>query len=208
MVVRRKQDHKEQKEKVRRALLAATLRLAAPYGFASLSLREVAREAGISPTSFYRHFEDMEQLGLVLVEDSVGPLLIGLVEPCRREAKKPWDVPNLFIREMFATANQDPDLLRFFFAERVGGSETARTADGVRVDVLIDELRDAMRSVDPKAEPITPAVAEAVVVHSFEAARRALDANAEHRQAALDIIGTQLKMIETGVEQSDRERGK
>jgi Bacterial regulatory proteins, tetR family len=57
MVVRRKQDHKEEKEKVRRALLAATLRLAAPYGFASLSLREVAREAGIAPTSFYRHFE-------------------------------------------------------------------------------------------------------------------------------------------------------
>ena len=51
MVVRRKQERKEEKEKVRRALLRATLKLASSYGFPSLSLREVAREAGIAPTS-------------------------------------------------------------------------------------------------------------------------------------------------------------
>ena len=38
--------------------------------FDSLSLREVAREAGVVPTAFYRHFASMEELGLALVEES------------------------------------------------------------------------------------------------------------------------------------------
>jgi len=47
----------QQKEKTRRSLVeAAFSQLSAERSFASLSLREVAREAGIAPTSFYRHF--------------------------------------------------------------------------------------------------------------------------------------------------------
>ena len=38
-------------------------------GFGSLSLREVARCAGIVPTGFYRHFDDMDALGLALVAE-------------------------------------------------------------------------------------------------------------------------------------------
>ena len=41
------------------------------YGanFASISLREVAKTAGLVPTSFYRHFGDMEELGLAMVDE-------------------------------------------------------------------------------------------------------------------------------------------
>ncbi len=42
----------------------------AERSFASLSLREVAREAGIAPTSFYRHFRDVDELGLTMVDES------------------------------------------------------------------------------------------------------------------------------------------
>jgi AcrR family transcriptional regulator len=41
------------------------------YGFDSLSLRRVARAAGVVPTAFYRHFDSMDELGLALVEESV-----------------------------------------------------------------------------------------------------------------------------------------
>jgi len=45
----------QQKEKTRRALVdAAFNQLSAERSFSSLSLREVAREANIAPTSFYR----------------------------------------------------------------------------------------------------------------------------------------------------------
>ena len=42
-------------------LFQAALNLIGPQkSIASLSLREVAREAGIAPNSFYRHFKDID----------------------------------------------------------------------------------------------------------------------------------------------------
>jgi AcrR family transcriptional regulator len=60
----------EQKERTRIALLDAALRLLEGKSFGSLGLREVAREAGVVPTAFYRHFDSMEELGLALIDDS------------------------------------------------------------------------------------------------------------------------------------------
>ncbi len=60
----------QQKERTRRSLIDAAFRLVtAESSYSNLSLREVAREAGIAPTSFYRHFSDMEELGLTMVDE-------------------------------------------------------------------------------------------------------------------------------------------
>ncbi|MBY0416791.1 MAG: HTH-type transcriptional repressor FabR, partial [Pararheinheimera sp.] len=73
----------QQKEKTRRAIIdAAFQQLSADKGYSSLSLREVAREAGIAPTSFYRHFTDMDELGLTLV-DEAGLMLRQLLRQAR-----------------------------------------------------------------------------------------------------------------------------
>src|SRR5690606_22108465 len=45
------------KERTRQALLDAGLRLAADHTLAAVSLRHIAREVGIVPTAFYRHFD-------------------------------------------------------------------------------------------------------------------------------------------------------
>ena len=48
----------QQKEKTRRMIIDAAFRLLGQErSYSSLSLREVAREAGIAANSFYRHFE-------------------------------------------------------------------------------------------------------------------------------------------------------
>jgi AcrR family transcriptional regulator len=60
----------ERKEATRRAIIAAALRLLEERSFSALSLREVTREAGIVPAAFYRHFETMEALGLILIDES------------------------------------------------------------------------------------------------------------------------------------------
>ena len=65
----RKVSRQQQKAETRQKLLdAAAAELASGRSFDTLSLREVARLAGIAPTSFYRHFHDMEGLGLTLIE--------------------------------------------------------------------------------------------------------------------------------------------
>ncbi len=63
-----------QKERTREAILAAALELSQTQGFAQTSLRQVARQAGVVPTAFYRHFAAMDELGLALVEQSFGTL--------------------------------------------------------------------------------------------------------------------------------------
>ncbi len=60
----------EKKQQTRQALMDATLDLMeAGGGFCALSLREVTRQAGVVPAAFYRHFDDMETLGLALVTE-------------------------------------------------------------------------------------------------------------------------------------------
>src|ERR1700739_681002 len=65
-----KVSREERKEATRRAIVAAALKLLGDRSFSGLSLRQVTREAGIVPAAFYRHFESMEALGLVLIDES------------------------------------------------------------------------------------------------------------------------------------------
>ena len=60
----------EQKERTRRAILDAALELTAGSGLAALSLRSVAKQVGVVPTAFYRHFDSIDALGLALVEEA------------------------------------------------------------------------------------------------------------------------------------------
>ena len=60
----------ERKERTRRAILDAALQLTDDTSLVALSLRRVAKEVGIVPTAFYRHFDSVESLGLALVDES------------------------------------------------------------------------------------------------------------------------------------------
>ena len=68
---RETQSRADKKNQTRQALLDTTMTLVGDRSFGSISLREVARGAGIVPTAFYRHFASMEDLGVTLVEDSM-----------------------------------------------------------------------------------------------------------------------------------------
>ncbi|WP_198962768.1 TetR family transcriptional regulator [Mangrovitalea sediminis] len=59
----------------KRLLMVAALKLAADSrSVTSLGLRELAREAGLNPNTFYRHFKNIDELGLAIVEDVAGQL--------------------------------------------------------------------------------------------------------------------------------------
>jgi len=54
----------------KRLLMDAALRLTATHrSLTALSLRELAREAGLNPNTFYRHFKDFDELGLAIIEE-------------------------------------------------------------------------------------------------------------------------------------------
>jgi AcrR family transcriptional regulator len=59
---------------LRATLIAEGLRLLAERDAESLSLREIARGAGVSPTSVYRHFPDKEALLTALAREGLAQL--------------------------------------------------------------------------------------------------------------------------------------
>lgn len=70
----------------KRALIDAALRLAASRrSLSSLGLRELAREAGLNPNTFYRHFSDVDDLGLAIIRD-IATQLRQPLRDLRREA--------------------------------------------------------------------------------------------------------------------------
>jgi AcrR family transcriptional regulator len=84
----------ERRARTRQALLdAALLQMEAGESFDALSLRSVARTAGVVPTAFYRHFSNMNELGLALVDESFRTLRAML-----REAREGGPAPDHVIR--------------------------------------------------------------------------------------------------------------
>lgn len=62
------------KARTRRALLDGALDLLADRSIDHLGIREVTRSAGVSPAAFYRHFDRIEDLGLILVDEAFATL--------------------------------------------------------------------------------------------------------------------------------------
>ena len=177
MVLRAKPHKKEEKDRVRDELLHAALRLGAAHGFASLGLREVAREAAIAPTSFYRHFEDLEALGLSLIRDKIEPLLVEWADALERTDDEPVEL----VDAVFRSVDRDPELARFLVAERVGSSAVLRTA-----------LREALRALgEPLLGALAPSkrsralldAADLVTALVLDATAQLLDCTAEARPA-------------------------
>jgi len=86
----RRRTQAERRQQTRRALLDAALeQMDSRESFDALSLRSVARAAGVVPNAFYRHFASMDELGLVLIDESFRTLRAMLREA--REGGPPPD---------------------------------------------------------------------------------------------------------------------
>ena len=130
---------REAKELTRQALLRAALKLLSKHSFDSISLREVTREAGISPTAFYRHFDDMEELGLLLVEEA----FVSLREMLRVARSDPSvfnDAIKRSIEVLVAHVRENEGHMRFIARERHGGVRRLRRAIKRELELFGDEL--------------------------------------------------------------------
>ena len=126
-------------------LMAAALALVGRgRHFASLGIREVTREAGVVPTSFYRHFRNMDDLGLQLV-DQLGLVLRKMM----REARANVLQADKLIEESVAIYISHVEANRsffFFMAQGLAG-ESRAVQDGIRSEMrfFASELANDLR---------------------------------------------------------------
>ncbi|MBY6412134.1 TetR family transcriptional regulator [Rhodococcus sp. BP-252] len=127
----------ERKERTRQALIEGTLELLRDRSFASVSLREVSRSAGIVPTAFYRHFASMEDLGVALVEDSMR-----MLRQMLRDARKDPSVKNASesLRILVRQVRNHEEQFRFLARERYGGVTEVRRAFATELRMFVSEL--------------------------------------------------------------------
>jgi AcrR family transcriptional regulator len=129
----------ERKERTRQRLLDATLRMITDRSLASISLREVAREAGIVPTAFYRHYASMDALGVDLVDDAMRPLR-QMIRDARRGRTAHGDIIKETVTVLAQQVRDHPDQFRFLTRERYGGVGPVRRAIATELRLFTSEL--------------------------------------------------------------------
>lgn len=188
-----------QKEKTRRALVdAAFNQLTADKSFSNLSLREVAREAGIAPTSFYRHFKDMDELGLAMVDES-GLILRQLMRQARKRLEKGGSVVVISVDTFFEFIEDRPNMFRLLLRESSGTSLAFRTAASREIQHFVAELAEYIQMKDKQiGRELAYIQSEGLVTLVFTAGSHALDMNSQEREQLKQRVVMQLRMLARG----------
>lgn len=189
----------EQKEHTRRTIVEAAFRLlSADQSFANLSLREVAREAGIAPTSFYRHFKDMDDLGLTLV-DEAGLTLRQLMRQARKRiAIGGGSIVRMSVDTFMEFIETNANEFRLLLRERSGTSKAFRLAVQRELQHFVEELSDYIENTTNANHQFAYYEADALVTLVFNAGAEALDLNKTKRKLQSEKVVQQLRFIIKG----------
>jgi len=191
----------ERKERTRQAILSSALTLSAETGLAAVSLRQVAKEVGIVPTAFYRHFGSIEELGLVLVDDSFVSLR-AMLRDVRREPALDGVIPNSVL-VLVEHVRRQHEHFRFIARERTGGSAPVRAAIRHELDLCERDLATDIARL-PGTQEWSPedlqTLSELIVNVMVSTAEKIL--NTPRRAAAeaevVHVAQTQLRMLVIG----------
>lgn len=148
------QSREDKKRQTRKSLMDAALTLTGSgENFSNISLREVAKNAGVVPTSFYRHFKDMEELGLNIVDD-LGLILRKLMRATRQNSDYFDTLAQQSIEVYTDFVSENKNYFYFMAQIRTGGTPVLRNAIRSDIKYFANELASDLRplSVFDKAE--------------------------------------------------------
>ncbi len=124
----------------RQALLNAALDLLeGGKSFSSLSLREITREVGIVPAGFYRHFRDVEELGLALVDESMTTLR-HMIREARETPLDPEPIIRRSVETLARHVHANRRHFRFISREMHGGMLALRERIRREIQSFTSEL--------------------------------------------------------------------
>jgi len=194
---------KKQKEETRQKLMdAATAALASGRSFDTLSLREIAKLAGIAPTSFYRHFHDMEGLGLALIEEHAAGILT-LMHRVREQASEGRSVIRASVETLFDYIFSNQGMSRMILQESMARESAFRRAAEKLFVTMSSDLADfliwdAKQRGVPLSHP--QLAANSAVAILFTTGIALLSTPVADRDRRIEAAIIQLRMIMRGAE--------
>lgn len=129
----------ERKERTRRAILDAALELSDESTLAAISLRQVAKQVGIVPTAFYRHFDSIEALGLALVDEAFVSLR-GMIRDIRRGDPALADIVDRSVDVLVGHVHEQRAHFLFIARERAAGPPAVREEIRHQIELFEREL--------------------------------------------------------------------
>ncbi|HEY4296418.1 MAG TPA: TetR family transcriptional regulator [Paraburkholderia sp.] len=175
----------------KRKLIEAALSLTAGgRSFASLGLRELAREAGLNPNTFYRHFNTLDELAREAVE-SVSRRLRPMLRRERWLAAhdEPHSVPRRACVAFFAFTLENRDAFLSALAEYHGTSPALREAVRANLHEVSAEMADdvlQLALMPTLARETVDEVCTQIVLQLFHLSAEYIDADAARRAALID----------------------
>ena len=140
---------------LREALLTASLQLIEAEGIGAVSLRRVAREAGVSPAAPYHHFPDRASL-LAALSAQGFQLLADELAAARAAADSPVRALSALIRAYVDFARQNPAYFRLMFRPELSEPQQhpdAKAAADAASACLEETVADCVRAgVIPAAQ--------------------------------------------------------
>ncbi len=187
----------------REDIIDAALRLVGPHrSLSTLSLREVAREAGIAPNSFYRQFRDMDELAVALIERA-GASLRRIIGEARQRASVERSVVRGSIEAFMEQLRADDRLLHILLREGTVGSPAFKEAVERQLGFFEDELRtDLIRLAETNKtglfEPLI--TARAITRLVFAMGAQLSDVPPERHAQFTEEVVLMVRMIVTGTQ--------
>jgi AcrR family transcriptional regulator len=188
----------EQKLQTRQRIVDAAFSLLdEDKSLSAMSLREVARAAGIAPTSFYRHFTDINDLGLTLV-DEAGLALRQLMRQARQRIEAGGGVIDISVDTFMEFITDNKNVFRLLLREHTGTSGAFRAAVAREIQHFIEELSDYIVLQLRLPRAIATMQAEAMVKLVFSAGAEALDSDKSSVAETAKRVKLQLRFVQLG----------
>lgn len=182
-------------------LFQAALNLIGPQkSISSLSLREVAREAGIAPNSFYRHFKDIDELAIELI-DRAGIVLRQILHEARLQASRQNSIIRSSVEVFIAQLDADEGNLSLLLREGYTGSKSYKQAVERQLNYFQQELQDdliRLERLNNKKLCHPDIAAKAITQLVFNMGANVIDMPAEDRKEIAEQTMIMIRMILEG----------
>ncbi len=187
----------------REDIMAAAITLIGPHrSVSTLSLREVARAAGIAPNSFYRHFRDIDELAVALI-DRAGGTLRTVIREARNRATNAPSIIRSSIDAFMEQLEAEEQLLHVLLCEGSVGSDAYKQAVDQVLTHFESELHEDLIRLSTEAEaPLHRAdlVAKAITRLVFAMGGTALDKGPEEKEAIAEQMMVMVLFLMEGSE--------
>ena len=182
-------------------LFQAALNLIGPQkSISSLSLREVAREAGIAPNSFYRHFKDIDELAIELI-DRAGIVLRQILHEARLQASRQNSIIRSSVEVFIAQLDADEGNLSLLLREGYTGSKSYKQAVERQLNYFQQELQDdliRLERLNNKKLFHPDIAAKAITQLVFNMGANVIDMPTEDRKEIAEQTMIMIRMILEG----------